>query len=459
MLTIHCNDNFHKEREYIYDVIFGDFWNIEYVIRYEERDDIKIEVDGRGGLYIADTFLQMPFDKWLSKDSLPAQPLQKIKVPEEYVDCVTDLEFPVIYGEIINRLFSEDGIRCYLDIFGSALFMLTRYEEVVKQERDKYDRFSAFSSLAYQEGFLERPIINEYLEILWHWLRKNFPGLRRKDRKFSIMPTHDVDNPFWCLTTSLNNCLHMLVGDVLKRRDLGGMCEHLCNIKNAIIGNFSKDPFNTFELIMNISEKYGLTSNFYFMTAKNRDEMDGNYDIMHPEVIKLVKNIIGRGHKVGIHPGFGSKDSVESIKQDADKLRKMINNEKISVENFGGRQHYLHWSAPLTWAYYEQAGIIYDSTLSFADHIGFRCGICYDYPVYNVVTHSRYKIREYPLAVMDGTGLPNRGDMNLSYEEMVIRCRALKEKVRKYEGIFVILWHNTCFLLQEDVTCYNEILR
>lgn len=457
MLTIYCNDNFQPEREYIYDMIFRDFWAVDYQIKYEKRSDVRVESDAGQQLYVDDTFLQMPADRWLSEESLPAQPLQKIAVPQEFMNCITDRELPVIYGEAKGGVFSADDEHCHLDVFGSALFMLTRYEEVVKKDRDALDRFPAAASLAYQEGFLERPIINEYLEILWQWLKRHFPELKRKERQFTIMPTHDVDNPFWSMTVDWPHRLRMLAGDVLKRRDWVGLKTHIGYIVNAVRGNYHADPHNTFDMIMDISEAHNMTSHFYFMTAQGRDGKDGNYDIMHPEVRKLARKILMRGHKIGIHPGFGSYHTGKLIKDDADKLRQMIAAENLPVEQFGGRQHYLHWAAPVTWQYYEKAGIVYDTTLSYADHIGFRCGICYDYPVYNVVTHTRYNLREYPLAVMECSGLAERY-MNLSYEEMMARCRALKEKVQKYQGTFVILWHNTSFVTAEDVACYRGIL-
>lgn len=457
MLTIYCNDNFQPEREYIYDVIFRDFWAVDYQIKYEKRSDVLLESATGRQLYVADTFLQMPTAQWLSEESLPMQPLQKITVPEEYMVCVTDRELPVIYGEAKGGLFSADGEHCHLDVFGSALFMLTRYEEVVKKDRDSLDRFPAAASLAYQEGFLERPIINEYLEIMWQWFHRHFPELKRKEHAFSIMPTHDVDFPFWSLGHDWYHRMRMIAGDVVKRKDFSLVCEHIGYIKNAVNGNFAADPNNTFELIMDISEEHNLTSHFYFMTAQGRDEKDGNYDIMHPEVRKLARKILARGHKIGIHPGFGSYQTGKLIKGDADKLRQMIVKENLPVEQFGGRQHYLHWAAPATWEYYEDAGITYDTTLSYADHIGFRCGICYDYPIYNVVTHTRYNLREYPLAVMECSGLEERY-MNLSHKEMLARCQVLKEKIRKYQGTFVILWHNTSFMTAEDVECYRGIM-
>lgn len=69
-------------------------------------------------------------------------------------------------GDSYYRECNHD-IQQRLDVFGKASFILTFYEGVVKGDRDVHDRCLAEASLAYQEGFIERPIVNEYLEILW----------------------------------------------------------------------------------------------------------------------------------------------------------------------------------------------------------------------------------------------------------------------------------------------------
>ena len=177
MVVIHTKNNHIKDREYIYDVVFSYFWGLEYEIVYEERDNLALEVEGNY-FFIDDSFFQMDESIWLKEESLPKQPLQKIELPDDIKDAAVEKNLPVIYGrQGIKDIFSEDGKTCFLDIFGSAFFMLTRYEEVVKDDKDEYDRFPAKASLAYQEGFLERPIINEYLEILWQWLKRSIPQI------------------------------------------------------------------------------------------------------------------------------------------------------------------------------------------------------------------------------------------------------------------------------------------
>lgn len=457
MIIMHVNNNHRKDREYIYDVVFKYFWDIEYQLVYEKRDNLAIEIAGHY-FYMDDSFFQMDERIWLKEESLPRQPLQKIELSDEIRDAAVEASLPIIYGrQGINSIFSEDGKTCFLDVFGSAFFMLTRYEEVVKNDRDEYDRFPAKASLAYQEGFLERPIINEYLEILWCWLRKHNINLKRKQRKFTIMPTHDVDVPFLSLSLTYKGKLRVLAGDLLKRHSLSLFLERLGLFLNAFCGRYDKDPRNSFAYIMDLSEKNGLVSNFYFMTSRYRSALDGNYNIFDKPIVDLVKNILERGHSIGIHPGFGSYNNDKWLTKDVQLFYEMLNQENFQVLKFGGRQHYLSWQAPSTWEYYEKEAIYYDTTLSYADHIGFRCGICYEYPVYNVLIHECYILKEYPLIIMDCT-LWNERYMALCKEDMLSRCINLKKMCKKYNGNFVLLWHNTTFMDSFRKKLYEDII-
>ena len=44
--------------------------------------------------------------------------------------------------------------------------MLSRYEELIIKERDIHNRFPAYLSIAKQNGFLDRPLIDEYIIVL-----------------------------------------------------------------------------------------------------------------------------------------------------------------------------------------------------------------------------------------------------------------------------------------------------
>ena len=98
-------------------------------------------------------------NNYLKPESMPKSPLSRFN------------DLPIIYegnGEFYGWVKESDNlIETNIDIIASSFFMVSRYEEVVINSRDQYDRFPASASLAYKEGFLNRPIVNEYIELLW----------------------------------------------------------------------------------------------------------------------------------------------------------------------------------------------------------------------------------------------------------------------------------------------------
>ena len=63
------------------------------------------------------------------------------------------------------------------DIFAAAFYLVSRYEEYLSFEPDKYGRFPHEASLAFRESFLEMPLINYWLEDFKHALHLRFPDL------------------------------------------------------------------------------------------------------------------------------------------------------------------------------------------------------------------------------------------------------------------------------------------
>lgn len=460
MVTIYSDLTYPKEREYIYDVIFRHFWGLDYKVIYEPRRDIRLSINNRN-IFIDDSFFHHDDRLFLKKESLPKLPLDvwivKDKVLEE---VITDNSLPIIYG---NRLSNgefiqaeDDDIILGIDVFGAAFFMLTRYEEVVVSDRDKFERFSAEFSLAYKASFLERPIINEYLEILWTLICKvgYFPA--RKVRSFDVMPTHDVDRLSTIINFQGSYHYRRFLGDIFVRKSFSCFFNRTKIIFSIFAGDGFKSEWKyTFDKIMDISDQHNVKSTFFFMATQNYHGYNGDYNIGTKDVVDLIEHIIHRGHNIGIHPEFCSYNNFTVIKDNVETFRQTLFANNIQIDNFGGRQHYLKWDVD-TWHYYDANGLCYDTTLSYADHIGFRCGICYEFPVYDVKRRQVLRVIEYPLIVMEGSGLEYMG---LSLDEMGKRTISLKNKCRKYCGNFVFLWHNDMFIDDNLGKLYVDILR
>ncbi len=453
---------YREERLYIYHVVFKEFLGFDYRLIAEERRDTLITAEGEEArqLIVSEVLFQIPAEKWLSNESLPAQPLERWKVSNDLPEVSTiSREIEVIYGIRLEGghfyLQDDNEITLGLDIFGSIFFMLTRYEEIVKKDRDQHDRFPAIASLAYQEGFLERPIVNEYLEILWACLKKLWPMLRRKERVYQLCLSHDVDNPLGAANKPWFQVLRNTAGDMVKRKDLR-LAYHRFLAKFS--GNYDKDPNNTFDFIMSVSEQYGLKSAFYFKAGSSNNQFDENYKLDMSWIQALLRRINERGYEVGLHPSYETYRDENKLNSEFQALLQATKRLNIDQEIWGARQHYLRWENPITWQIYEDVGLAYDTTLTFADHAGFRCGTCYEFQVFNLKTRKVLHLREHPLIVMDGTLLDEQY-MALRLEQVLETIKHLSNSCRCYHGTFSLLWHNSNLIQSWQKELYLEILR
>jgi hypothetical protein len=114
---------------------------------------------------------------------------------------------------------------------------------------------------------------------------------------------------------------------------------------------------------------------------------------------------------------------------------------KIRQNDWGGRQHYLRWAAGSTWKDWNDAGLSYDSTLTYAERVGFRCGICFEYPVFDLRGRRQLELLERPLVAMDVSMLSDNY-MGLSPEASLEKLGWLASICRGFRGDLTLLWHN-----------------
>jgi hypothetical protein len=417
-LRVTTPTSFGPEREYALSVVLGEFLGLDYRHETEPREDVRISMNGGGELRVADGLFSLPSDEWL-----PSRPLEKW-------DVRRDLPEAVVSEPLLHVLFGGgrmDSQRLGLDVFGGAFFMLTRYEEAISSERDEHGRFPAKASLAVAEGFLHRPLVNEYAEVLWAALRRIWPRLERRERNFRVVPTHDVDVPLSLRRPGPRGVL-TAAADLARRRDPQLAAQRLRWLAR---GSRDDDPTATFDTLMELSERRGLRSAFYFL-AGGTNGHDASYSLDDPWFRRLLRRIDERGHEIGFHGSYETFRDPELTRAELQALQRACADEGIASATRGGRQHYLRFENPTTWQIWADAGLAYDSTLGFGDRPGFRCGTCFEYPVFNVRTRQRLPLRERPLVVME------RGGLAEGFETIA----RLKAECRRYGGDFVLLWHN-----------------
>ncbi len=445
------------ERAYIHDVMLREFLGLEYQSICADRLDVRITLQDdphKRHVTLGDALFQTPADQWLAESSLPrASEIEWWDTRELFPDArLTHSSVPAIYQTPTTNRVTDGSIELSLDIFGSAFFMLTRYEEVVSQARDEHDRFPASASMAFKEGFLDRPIVNEYLEILWAALHRLWPALERRDRVHEVVLTHDVDWPLCTAGRSRHQVLRTVAADVFKRRDVGLAARRL---STQVREGTAADPCNTFDFMLNLSERCGLKSAFYFIAGNSAGEIDGCYTLDDPWIGCLARRIHERGHEIGLHPSYNTYRDLARTQREFDTLRQATERLGIGQERWGGRQHYLRWENPTTWQNWEDAGLNYDSTLGFADGVGFRSGFCYGYPVFNLLSRRKLDLQEQPLVVMETTLFKY---MQESPERSIATVLGLNDTVRRFNGNFTMLWHNHSLVTKRERDVYQEIV-
>ena len=326
----------------------------------------------------------------------------------------------------------ESGFKWGNDIVAASFYMLTRWEETVIENKDEHNRFLAIDSLAYKNNFLHRPIVNEYVEILYHILKSFGLDQIRKVRKYTTLATHDVDRPF--LWNSTLGKIRSIGASLLIRRNKE---EIKLRAQNIVTGT---DQFDTFDLLMDMSESIGEKAHFFFM-AGGETEFDNFYQLGEQAVIYLIKRIKERNHCIGIHPSYNTYNNTEMLSSEIDAL-KMATGMEVTAS----RQHYLRFDTSSTWNNLEDADVRWDSTMGYQDEAGFRSGVCYTYPLYDIYNRKQLNLLEKPLIVMDATLLRYE---KLQIEQALSRVENLQKEVHRYQGEFVFLWHNSSFNSQE----------
>ncbi len=162
---------------YIFNLMFNDRLNIGYKIVTSEQDFLNYN----GPKLVYGT---KPIDGELFFEAVSLLwELDIRKINPEYVvqDGISGL-FPVSKGE-----FS-------FDVFASAFYLISRYEEYLPQILDEHGRFRARDSFAQQNGFLKEPLIEVYASKIKNIINSKYHGFELAVVKPRLEVTIDIDN-------------------------------------------------------------------------------------------------------------------------------------------------------------------------------------------------------------------------------------------------------------------------
>ena len=340
---------------------------------------------------------------------------------------VNDLEINIFYHQEVPCFFNA-GSKSVLpfDVFAASFFLLSRYEEYLPHVRDVHERFTAEQSVAFKYRFLEKPVIDIWAYMLLEKLKEKFPEFTYKERRYQFISTIDVDNAYTYKYKSLI-------------RTFGGFVKDFFSLqlktfwdRFVVLINLKKDPYNTFQNLLNLKKKYKVETLFFFLVA-DYTTFDTNVSAAKNKFRLLIKSI-GDYAKLGLHPSYYSMKDELLLKKEKERLEAITN---IPMEK--SRQHYLRFSLPETYQNLIDLEIKEDYSMGYASHVGFRASTCTPFYFYNLDFEIQTPLKIIPFALMDTT---LNDYMELSPRQSLGKIRELKNEVKAVNGTFVTLFHN-----------------
>lgn len=374
------------------------------------------------------------------------QPRGLIHINQGETRCLeTNKRIEISEGQIIWKTWSEERIPFFFDfsdqelfiekegqwviqfdLIASSFFLLSGWQEYFSESRDRYGRFQYSESVQCRFGFTHLPVVNYYFDILCTVVEKAYhlnltEVLKDSLHPYSVCLTHDIDT---CETAWLQGSFF-----ALKKMDL------FTPVKLVLKKLFRRDAWFNFSEILSIEKSFGATSTFFFIPTdqKKNGINNADYDLKDAKFKSVFRMIGEHGGEVGLHGSVGSSSVIEVLKGEFHSFPEPIKSNRF---------HFLLYDPKITPKILEEAGVLIDSSLGFAEHFGFRNSFCLPFQPFDIAENHPFAYYEIPLTFMDGTFQKYLG---LSPEQSFAEIVKITKEVKKFRGVLTVLWHNTFF--------------
>ena len=323
--------------------------------------------------------------------------------------------------------FFETSGDIHFDLFAAIFFLLSRYEEYLPHVKDQYGLYAHQNSVAYEAGFLQRPLINIWLEDFRKLLEIKFRGINFSANKFSFLPTYDIDIAW----SYKHRGFKLHTANVLLSLLKGNLKTAVARLRT--VRSKSNDPFDAYEWMDALHQKFDLHPHYFFLVAETKGKYDKNTNIHNPEFQQLIKTIASK-YQTGIHPSWFSGDNPAMIEKEKQWLEN-ISKKRIT----SSRQHYLRFSLPYTFQQLSRIGIKDEYSMGYGSINGFRASIASSFYWYDLEKEQTTNLLIHPFCFMDA---------NSFYEQKFSPQQALEELLQYYDSIksingrMITLWHN-----------------
>jgi hypothetical protein len=397
--------------KFIFDLVLNDLVGVDYQITHDEKQFRAYE--GPRMSYCDQHIADEPF-------FFASRLLFEKGIEDQQINVFEWKDVPVFFGTHPKYLMP-------FDIFAASFYLVSRYEEYLPHIKDEHMRFSPAQSIAYQKGFLNKPLVNIWARELRTILMHKFPSLPFRETHYKYISTFDIDSAYAYKEKGLMRHVGALTL-ALFTLNFSKIIERM-----KVLSGAEEDPYDTYEWQLSLRKKYNLKQIYFFLVG-DYGEYDKNIPVEGSRKFQSLIKSIADYAEVGVHPSYASNTDKEQLRKEIRRLNKVLKREVTK-----SRQHFLKVTFPETYRNLLEFDIQEDYSMGYASEIGFRASICTPFNFYDLDLDIETRLKLIPFMLMDGT---MKDYMRLSTEEAISRARDLVDEVKAVNGTFVTLWHN-----------------
>ncbi|WP_282074521.1 polysaccharide deacetylase family protein [Maribacter aquivivus] len=358
---------------------------------------------------------------------------------------INDIELNISVWEDIPCFF-QAGERSNLpfDIFAASFFLLSRYEEYLPHVKDIHGRFSPKDSIAFQNGFLQKPVVDIWALKLLDALKERFPDLEYKNKSYDFISVIDVATSH-CYAN--RGVIRGLAGMLM---DIGTFKFKRVYDRVAVGINRQKDPYDNYAELIALHKKYNVKCNFFFQYAdySKYDKNVSTNSIKFKSLIKYVADYV----PVSLAASYSSFSDLELLKKEKANLEVVINRP---VNNC--KMRYNRVDVPQTYRNLIAAEFTNDYTMGYTFELGFRAGTCTPFQFYDIPLEVKQPIKVHPFAIHDISLSKIKKD-----QEVLRQVQLITNEVRKVNGTLITMFSNEVLGDNEDrdwMNVYTEVIK
>lgn len=269
------------------------------------------------------------------------------------------------------------------DIFAAAFYLLSRYEEYLPHVKDEAGRFPASESLASQESFLHKPVVDIWAYKFRDILLERFPNLKFKKRKFQTESIIISESTFEYRNKGFLRNLVGLGFDILKL-NVSRVVDRL-----QVWFSLKQDPNDIFDHLIEFIKTYKISMMFMFQLSdfSIHDRNINHNRIPHRAVIKSVADYA----KVGLHMGYYASEDIKHLRKEKLRMEEIVHSPVEHVMNSK-----FNLNLPETYGNLIELEINNDHSMGYPEVMGFRAGTCSPYLFYDINMEVTTPLRLHP---------------------------------------------------------------